>query len=574
MAKYITALFILFISPTMFAQASIEPQILILSPYKTNYDKAFEDELNIKNKEIQLSAQKAIKENTFLPSGFKYETESIQASYRSQLEYSKNLDFFKDVSSTLLKLLVDNFKLNFRNPLITLKDTVSVGLINDLRKISKKENVQFVVNFPLIELYKYNETSYAAVTFQLFDKVTDGIVLENTFSEDWSDRNLMLPCTDKTIDCCVKNALHKITLRIREAVKLNSPNFIQERNIFKERSELLTKNYLYQPFDQHFLDTIIPISDSTISFNSLYQLLINNDRSKFVALFSERISGKVYLSYQNSRKINGPVNVSLPVDNSDMAMGSYSYIISGVRYNNKWYYEKSNIFYTDARNDEEGKKSMLFKLTKLNFFKDNSTEVNPDFWETKLFEKVDTVPNNSFIQGYKELLWKIDSSNYKDYIGLSKIVAKKFRKEKRDSLRLKDSEIINTYIKPLTDKLNAQKKYEVVSLRYKFFDHIFVNTSDRKVILCPVNLKERGKDSTLKYFVLLQDQNNRYKLYEWNYFESSNSSNNDSIHTLKDQINSLTYWEYSIDTVDDPKFWNEYVLKQSSGKYVYLAEVR
>ncbi len=276
----------------MFAQASIEPQILILSPYKTIYDKAFEDELKIKNKEIQLSAQKAIKENTFLPPGFKYETESIQASYKSQLEYSKNLDFFKDVSSTLLKLLVDNFKLNFRNPLITLKDTACVGLINDLRKISKKENVRFVVNFPLIELYKDNETSYAAVTFQLFDKVSDGIILENTFSEDWTDRSLMLPCTDKTIDCCVKNALHKITLRIREAVKSNSPNFIQERNIFKERSELLAKSYLYQPFDKHFLDTIIPKSDSTVTFSSLFQLLINQERNKFAAFFSERISEK------------------------------------------------------------------------------------------------------------------------------------------------------------------------------------------------------------------------------------------------------------------------------------------
>lgn len=574
MIKYITAFLLIFTPFSIFAQADFEPQILIISPYKTNYDKSFEDELTAKNKEIQLSTQKAIKENTFLPYGFKFETESIQTSYKSQLEYSKNLDFFKNVSSTLLKMLLDNFKRNFNNPLITLKDTTSVGLINDLRKIAKKENVQYVVNFPLIELYKDNETSYAAVTFQLFDKVRDAIILENTFSEDWSDRNLMLLCTDKTIDCCVKNALHHITLRIQEAVKSNSTSYTNERNLFKERSELLAKNYLYQPFDKHFLDTIIPKSDSSISISSLFQLLVNPNRTMFAAFFSERITEKTYQYYQSSGKIKGDVNFYHSLDTPDTALHSYSYIVSGVKYNNKWYYEKSNIFYTDARSDEEGKKSLLYKLTNLNFFKDNSTEINPDFWETKLFEKVSTVPNNSFIPRYKEFFWKVDSINYKDYIGLTKIVAKKTRKEKRDSLRLKDMELINTYFEPLITKLNYQKKYEVVSLKHKFFDHIFVNTSDRKIILCPVNIKERGKDSTLKYFVLLQDQNNSYKLYEWNYFNSTDNSTKDSGHNLKDQINSLTYWEYSIDAVDESKFWNEYVLKQSGGKYSYLKEVQ
>lgn len=58
---------------------------------------------------------------------------------------------------------------------------------------------------------------------------------------------------------------------------------------------------------------------------------------------------------------------------------NYAYIIEGVKYNDKWFYKKSNVTYFNSKDLKDGQLSYFNNLQELNFFKDNSTDFNSDF---------------------------------------------------------------------------------------------------------------------------------------------------------------------------------------------------
>jgi hypothetical protein len=62
---------------------------------------------------------------------------------------------------------------------------------------------------------------------------------------------------------------------------------------------------------------------------------------------------------------------------------TYSYIVYGVLYKNKWYYEKSEVTYFDAESLEKGRAIYFGYLRKWQFFSDNTANPNPEFWDGK-----------------------------------------------------------------------------------------------------------------------------------------------------------------------------------------------
>lgn len=341
-----------------------------------------------------------------------------------------------------------------------------------------------------------------------------------------------------------------------------APTFGQSKKLQQKRFDILINKYLVQTFDRETLQTIISPVDTNITINSAYQVILNDDKTKFVAFFLEQFDPnnfKIFRDGNKDKRVNIVTTTDIMKGGNFDDLNTYAYIVYGVKSNNKWYYEKTDITYFAAKTLHQGQQVFFNHLQGWNFFKTNSTRFNPDFWETVLFEKVSENLSND--------------PHWSSYIGLYSVVANQMRKEKKELANKNELEIINKYIHPLTDKLKIQNNYESVSTKQMSKDFLLIYPSELTAILCPINVKEKDKETYIRYFVLLP-QGTNYKIYEWTYLNPSNFINSRHGPSFIDQINTLTTWNYSFDKLDDSNFWNEYVLLKSGDEYKYLNEVK
>jgi len=106
------------------------------------------------------------------------------------------------------------------------------------------------------------------------------------------------------------------------------------------------------------------------------------------------------------------------------------YVVLGVLYESKWYIQKRKVTYFNSDDLETGKKKYFDNLQEWHFFKEGSTEFNPDFWETYFFSKIQDLTKDPDWDKYGETIWKYEEKENRNYIGIYKIVADELKKEK------------------------------------------------------------------------------------------------------------------------------------------------
>lgn len=337
--------------------------------------------------------------------------------------------------------------------------------------------------------------------------------------------------------------------------------FGQSNKLQQQRFDILVTKYLDQPMEREALAAIISSADTNINIDNAYQLIMNEDKTKFVSFFLEQFNAQNFKAFSDSKKdksITILTNEDIMKEGDLDEVNTYGYIVYGVKYNEKWYYEKNEVTYFAAASLNEGKQVYFNNLQKWDFFIKKSTEINPNFWSTLLFEKV---PQSAASDTY-----------WSPYIGVYEVVAKQMIKEKEEISRKKELAIVDQYVRPLADKLKIQNNYENITIKHMSREYLLVYPPDMHVILCPIKVKEVDKEMFIRYFVLIP-QDNSYKVYEWNYLNPNNFKNTQFGPSFIDQINTLTVWNYTYHQLDDNKFWNEYVLLKSGDTYKYLQEV-
>ena len=164
----------------------------------------------------------------------------------------------------------------------------------------------------------------------------------------------------------------------------------------------------------------------------MYQCLTDVGKTKFVGFFLEPSQPGFEMLKGNKKDKNINVITSKDIRDSgylDQAPQLYAYTVCGVQYKGKWYYEKENVTYFDAATQEEGRLKYFNQLQLYNFFKDNSTEVNPDFWQTKFFEQIKDITKDPKWEKYGKEMFELEEKENRPYIGMYKIVADQLKKE-------------------------------------------------------------------------------------------------------------------------------------------------
>ena len=434
MTKILTTLIFLLTVSNSFGQTTYEPQILILSPNDIKYEKVFDKEITdynrllIKNSKFK-EQEKGLKSKEFLT-----QLSNIKRMMQSEVAYSKNADFFKQASVICEQFLAYKFFEKFPNLLIELKDKKSKGSIEDLKQISEQAKLQYVLNFPSISFYKENEMSYAKLAVQLYDYSTNSLLIDTSYVGNWNNPGFEFACSDSTLSCTINNSLSQALDNVIYNIATSSPTLKKERRLSKERLETIRNNYYNKPFSKLFIANIISLKDSNINLNNLYQTIINEDSTKFVGFFIDKVTKQNFKQLDENKNDN---NVNIINNKSIKDTGyldnipqTYAYIVKAVKYKGKWYYEKSNVTYFEPQYDGEGRLQFLNNLQTWNFFEDASTTFNPDFWETNLFNKIKDLRKDPEWNKYGKTIWKTEEEENRNYIGLYEIVADQLKNKK------------------------------------------------------------------------------------------------------------------------------------------------
>lgn len=523
-----------------------EPQILILTANEFKSDKSFESELKSKNKELSKRPKDTEQADYIKSEEFKKQPENIQKITLSEIKFTEKLDFAKQATFIAHQYLTYRFFERFTNLLILLSDQKSIGSLTDLKKIASTEKMQYVLNFSKIELFKRDGISFAKISVQLYDNVSQAFLINSEYEGDWTNPGFEFTCSEKSIECTISNALSKALGDVISQVASNSPTLKRERELAQLRFDELVTKYYSKPNDKDFLKPIILQPDSNIVLNDQYQILVDPTQTKFVAFFIKQLSGQDFKTMKDNNRDKN-VNIISKKDIKDKGFlddlpQTYAYIVKGVKHNDKWHYEKSSVTYFEAKDLEKGKQEYFYILADWDFFKENSTEFNSNFWESDFFNIEERVSNSDEIAKYKQ----------------------------EGALSLKfEEKIINEVIKPLTEKIKVEGNYEIVSLNQMAYDYLLVYPKEKNVILSPINVKERGGDMFIRYFVLIP-HNEDYEIYEWNYLDQKKFKNSKLVPSFMEQINTLVTWNYSYKRLDNPEFWEKYVLIKAGNDYKYL----
>jgi hypothetical protein len=565
--KSVTVLTILILIIFSAYGQNYEPQILILAPNETTFDKKFDKEITKINSDLSNRPKtEGTKSNEFTS-----QPENIRLMTLSEIKFSDKMDFFRQTSFFAHQYLSYRFYERFTNLLILLSDNKSKGELNDLKVLADNEKVQYVLNFPKIDLYQSNGVAYSKIKVQLYDNRAGEYLINKDFEGDWRNPGFEFACQDKTIHCTINNALSSALAEVIQVIATNSPTLKRERELSRQRYDELIENHLTRPSNVEPLKAIIQGS-SDLSLENVFQVLYDHSKTKFVAFSVEQVSAQDFKDLKDNKKDK---NVSIITSKDIKDKGflneipqTYAFIIKGVKHNDQWYYEKSNATYFEVASLDEGKKIYFNNLQKWDFFIENTTMLNPNFWETALFEKVPDLKKNPDWEKYGDSVWKTDEANNRGYVGLYEIVANVIRTKKREENEKFEKATKDEKLKPKYEQLKNNRPKEFT----KYSEHSLIYSSDRQVVINPVLITNDKGIHTLHYFVALSNSDD---LYEWTYFPTEELKNSGFFGSnVVDRISTITEWNFSYDNLDDKAFWDSYVLRKEGDKFKYLKKVQ
>lgn len=378
--KTLTILFLTLNCFFMIAQT--EPRILILSPTAHTFHKVPGKELKERTDDYrkQLNLNEA---DQYLQSPeFNKQPEHIRVMQQSEVAFLKQLDEVKIVSYLLEQHLAYFLLEKMKAPVVELKDRVVSGEIADFERIAVEEKAAFIINISSFDLMYEKGKNSAELTIQLFDSAT-GMISERTSVGDELNPGFEYACEEGSVNCCINNALSSIVPQAAKWILSNDPGVKKQQQLEKIQNETL-KTMLDAKQEANALSGIIPSTDKKIDQENVYRVLFDKDHTKFVAFFAETVPAGEGKTFRDKHKEDR--NVNIVSDNqtgffSGALPNTYAYIVRGVIYNGKWYYEKSDVTYFDAATLKEGKTTYFYYLRKWGFFLEGTPTPDPAFWE-------------------------------------------------------------------------------------------------------------------------------------------------------------------------------------------------
>lgn len=385
--KTIIALFLTLNSCFFFAQTGT--RILILSPAAHTFHKVPGKELKTGVDEYRKSLNLDEADKYFQSDEFKKRDENIRLIQQSEVAFLKQLDEVKLVSYLTEQHLSYFILEKIETAVFVLKDETSSGNTDDLKRLATQEKAAFVVHISAFNLLHEKGKSSAEISVQLFDVNTGSIILDQSYTGGDTNPGFEYTCEDGSVNCCINNALSKMVPQVGRLILKNDPGMKQQKQLVSKQNMSLELLKAATKFDAAALSKIISPDDKQIDQKIAYQVLFSADQTKFVAFFAETVPAGDVKAFRDKHKEDRNINI-ISDDQSGFFSGSlpntYAYIVRGVFYEGKWYYEKTEVTYFDAPTLEKGKTTYFTNLRDWGYFTEGTSTPDPAFWEGKEIE--------------------------------------------------------------------------------------------------------------------------------------------------------------------------------------------
>ena len=546
-----------------------EPKILILSPARTIVSPGLQTELKALADTITKNIAQLKQQSGHDDSALQGQPQNVQLMTKNGKAFLTSLDFFKQVSYLSYNYLVYRFYERFPNELILVKDTTVVGDLNSLQQLAIKEHMPYVINFPLVSLLK-DKGRKAEITVQLYDLASNSFLINKVYKGNDDNPGFEFTCESGTLNCTLNNALSGALGDIIGQVATNNPTLKRERELSQKRANTLQSNLFQKPFDAALVKQVIPQTDSAVKLHHVYQCLYNADHTQLIAFSAETGVNNNFKSLHDQRD-KGKIDIITSKDIHDPEYlnsipKTYAFIIKGVKYNGKWYYEKDKITYFDAKTLDEGQLMYLTNLAEWGYFKDDTTEYSPDFWKGKLFEKVVDRKKDPKWDRYQDM-WATEERENRDYVGLFEIVASQLKEEKKQEADLYKNNISATILTPFFQEQVRSKLHHIAAYDNILNDFVLIYPKDRHVILTPLEVTDEKSAIAIRFFVTFPATK---QIYEWTYFKPHPLDKGFADNPINEMIGSLTKWTFAYNTLDDADFWSKYVEVKDGNDFKYL----
>ncbi len=581
---------------TMFGQKEeYNPRILFLTPHTFTYDAAFEKdvrEIEQNLKKYDLPAEELSKH-----------PKNIQTTMKSISTYAAHADASGLVPLLIVEKMLFTMFRGERN-FIVLADTLrAYGTANELAQIADKYDVQHIVYFPEVTLYHEGKTGMSTLKMNVYNKFTNSISLVYEDTEDWIVEEYDYPelSSDTSAQALLFNVCMSAGFRILETVYETNPIIVEKVKSYREEDArklggfdeidfefeedihkkskfiVLANKYLNKPLAVKPIENIFTANRSPFSVKNIYQVIYNEDSTKFVAFVAEPMNASESSKSRVPDKVKkdciayGLISSKSVTDQrkpNDKTSEFKCSVIRGLKNENDWYLDQSNHKEFTSTSLEESQKIFFCNLYYWHFFETGSDKPSPLFWSSEetnekswLFARIEK-PMGAEPYDYEGLsAWnkkspKNTSFSYLTYVEANHIVREMETFENRFSAEV---------LQPFYSKyFNESRKPDA--------NPLLIYTGQRDIVIHPVVFaNESGK--SVRYFVFVDSTK---AVYEWTYFKDVKLDVNDlPTDFIKNQFNQLTAFhleKYLI--IRDQRFWDRYVLSLEGQAYKYLNPLR
>jgi len=355
----------------LIGQTDYVTKILILSPNKIKVDTSITKEygdyaLTFEKKKHQLN-------DYYIEN--KVNNQELELKIKESLiNYLTAINVEQNVSLLLFKNLQNVHYHKNKHVQITLSKKTSDKNLNSLQDIALKDGFEFIINISSVELKIENNNAKADIEVQVYENSSKSFILEEISSFSYID--FMCEKTNP-IDCVLGMVISNKTPDIKNIISSKNPSIIKNINIRKTRGDILKAKIESTSIDTTILNEMIPDSDDAISKKAMKIQMLNETKDKCISYFVEDSTNFCRKTIQ-SNKSNKKHNINMHV---------YSYFVTGSKTSGKWIYKKSKPYIQYAPLYYFDQNITNFHIYVDNYyFIEDSTEINPDFFNSSLFE--------------------------------------------------------------------------------------------------------------------------------------------------------------------------------------------
>lgn len=311
----------------------------------------------------------------------------------------KDLDVFRLVTIATSGYLLRNFSegLSPEKILIYPIQQKTIKNLDSLQMIASIHQVRYVIGFSKVRILQEKDRMYYSIQAFLFDNESNKIILDKVYEKNNNNYLVFKENQPKLWDYAFTSEIALLGQDIYSLIVKETDNFQDNNQKENARLKYFKEKMILQHPNNEIIEIINQNKDTTgvnsiffkSNVESWYSGFFNADKTKFFAMF---------LTRRYEYKLENGITTTEKIDTNTIK--EYARLIdvnmvAGIFYEGKWYLDKitSDIIlpiYVNGYEKQNLEDAFFYRLIRWGFFKPHNAELNPEFWETTAFQKIQT----------------------------------------------------------------------------------------------------------------------------------------------------------------------------------------